>query len=482
MSSAVGERSMNVIPRPVNHGWGAAVVRRIVGYDKPNGTRLIGIDIARGLAVLGMFVAHTATTGSFDWATPSTWLDVANGRSSILFATLAGISIAIISGRRVALHGSDLLQARMRIVMRAVLIFALGGLLEFLGTGVAVILPMYALLFVLALPFLRWKPRSLFVLAGALALTMPLLQRLLVTIISEFGSSGVIVDLFVTGVYPGMIWIVFVLVGLAVGRLDLGAVHVRLWLLGAGLVLALVGYGIGAVADHFTTSVGNGDSSSSYPSSPGSSSSYDEGVSPDDINFDGLVCDRFDGLVSCYSPDASFDDDGYIIDDGSGQLGDQSFSDRLSNALSGFFTARAHSGTTIEVVASGGFALMIIALSLFAARLRPIRWLFFPVAAVGSMALTAYSGHIIALSIVGGSSQFEGNELLVAFTIAALIACSVWALVLGRGPFERLLTRVSHAAARLNDSEQSGWRDTLDNRKKLWLASRTPLPNDRSNT
>ena len=51
--------------------------------------RLFGLDAARGLALLGMFAAHTlATTGE----------TVVDGRSAILFATVAGASLGLITG------------------------------------------------------------------------------------------------------------------------------------------------------------------------------------------------------------------------------------------------------------------------------------------------------------------------------------------------------------------------------------------------
>ena len=40
------------------------------------GQRIVGVDIARGLAVLGMFGAHVGVQQSFDWLEPSTWSDV----------------------------------------------------------------------------------------------------------------------------------------------------------------------------------------------------------------------------------------------------------------------------------------------------------------------------------------------------------------------------------------------------------------------
>ena len=136
-------------------------------------TRIVGIDVARGLAVLGMYGAHVGLTEPFDWAAPGTWLDVVNGRSSILFAVLAGVSIAIISGGRVAAGGDALRRARTRILVRALLVFAIGLLLVALDTRIAVILPVYAVLFVAAIPVLRWRSRWLFVAAGVVALVAP---------------------------------------------------------------------------------------------------------------------------------------------------------------------------------------------------------------------------------------------------------------------------------------------------------------------
>ena len=53
-------------------------------------SRIAGVDLARGLAVIGMLAAHLLTIDAFDAGRPETWIDIANGRSSILFATLAG--------------------------------------------------------------------------------------------------------------------------------------------------------------------------------------------------------------------------------------------------------------------------------------------------------------------------------------------------------------------------------------------------------
>lgn len=62
------------------------------------------------------------------------WLDFVNGRRSILFALLAGVSIGLLSEGVGVTSGMPIVWARMRILVRAVVIFALGWLLSMLGT------------------------------------------------------------------------------------------------------------------------------------------------------------------------------------------------------------------------------------------------------------------------------------------------------------------------------------------------------------
>jgi len=321
-----------------------------------------------------MYGAHVGVTVPFDWAEPGTWLDVVNGRSSILFALLAGVSIAIISGRTRVASGTDLRAARIRILVRAVLVFALGIFLVSLDTRIAIILPVYAVLFVAAIPVLRWRSRSLFVAAAILAVVGPIVA-VLASVYLPTGDP--VLDLLLTGHYPAVIWISFVLVGLGVGRLELGARRVQLWLLGVGLALTVAGYGLGVAANRAVLA------SATLP--------------PLDIRL--------------------------------------------------LATTEPHSGSPFEVVGSTGFALAVLALFLLAAP--HARLLLYPLAAVGSMALSAYTAHVVIVFFIGDSAFAQtDNGLYLAFVFGALVLCSVWALTLGRGPLERVLTWVSRTAAR----------------------------------
>ena len=130
-------------------------------WDRLNGpARIAGVDLARGLAVLGMFAAHLLWIEEpFEWTDASTWVAVVEGRSSILFATLAGVSIGLFTGGPTPpARGDELTTARLRLVVRGMLLWVIGILLMLTGVPVYVILPAYALLFLLAVPLLSPQP------------------------------------------------------------------------------------------------------------------------------------------------------------------------------------------------------------------------------------------------------------------------------------------------------------------------------------
>ena len=121
--------------------------------------RLVGVDVARGLAVLGMFAAHM-------W--PRELLDerVFDGRSAILFATLAGVSLGLATGGARRAPGPAWPRLGASIALRAGLLVLLGVVLQAWNPYVLVILPYYGVMFLLLLPLLR-APRAVVALVGA---------------------------------------------------------------------------------------------------------------------------------------------------------------------------------------------------------------------------------------------------------------------------------------------------------------------------
>ena len=132
--------------------------------------RIGGLDLARGLAVLGMFGAHLRLGEEIGPVPDDAGRRVVDGRSSILFATLAGrIDRAAVGPDPAAGRHRTWPAPGCASPSAPLWVFAIGAVLEWLDTFVAVILGVYAVLFVLVLPFLRWPVRRLLVLAGVVA-------------------------------------------------------------------------------------------------------------------------------------------------------------------------------------------------------------------------------------------------------------------------------------------------------------------------
>ncbi|RUR01894.1 heparan-alpha-glucosaminide N-acetyltransferase domain-containing protein [Labedella endophytica] len=352
-------------------------------------SRVLGLDVARGLAVLGMFGAHLGAPDDLVLTDAGTWGAIVHGRSSILFAVLAGISVALLSGGRARFTDREDVadaraRARVRIAVRALLIFLIGVMLTALGTNIIVILEYYAVMFLLAVPMIGLRARMLFALAGIGAIVSPVVVVLLSTVAGAYGvaEGNLLVDLFVTGGYPVIIWMSFLWFGMGLGRLDLGSTIVAVRLVVVGIGLALIGYGFGiATTDPNAADV--------RFSSPG-------------------------------SPDAIPEPDWSLL------LG-----------------MEAHSGTSFEVVGSSGVAAVVIGLCLLAAR--RLRVVLFPVESIGATALSTYSIHVVAYALI--FTEEPGPWAWPAFALTALVLCPLWRVLLGRGPIERVVTTMSTRAA-----------------------------------
>lgn len=401
----------------------------------------MGLDVARALALLGMVGAHLGVGGIVD------------GRSSILFAVLAGISIALMTGRTQLPEPQMLPVLRLRLIGRGAAIFVIGVALEALGTPIAVILTVYGLLYVAAIPFLRWKAKHLLLAAGILAFAGPPLLAGLQAV--SLGASGPGLDLVLFGTYPIIVWMALLLAGMALGRLPLQRTRTAVGILVAGIVVSAVGYGIGGLA------MGGGDAEE-VTDSYSSASFVDEsdagkfGVPADDVDFSGKICDDWGGgEIYCYDevgePKSAFDEDLSGWESYLTQLADQQPGMMMVDALVAVFP---HSGGTAEILGSGGFAVAVIALCLLASR--RLRWVLLPLAALGAMPLTAYSAHILVFFVTAGpmSMPLETAGWWGWFSVGLVAAATFWTMFFGQGPLERLVARAASAMASGARSEQ----------------------------
>ena len=217
--------------------------------EQPATARLVGLDVARCLALLGMVATHVLDGRDADGGLTATqWL--AGGRASALFAVLLGISLALVTGGREHHRGVRLGRDAAGLVVRAVLVAALGLALGDLETGIAVILAYYGVVMLLALPFLAVPGRWLLVLAVAWALIEPVVSQIVRPLLPQrqFASPALdqvadpgrlLAELTFTGYYPALGWLAYALLGIGLGRVDLRRTSVAVRLLGVGLVVAV---------------------------------------------------------------------------------------------------------------------------------------------------------------------------------------------------------------------------------------------------
>ncbi|WP_052521347.1 DUF418 domain-containing protein [Agreia bicolorata] len=228
---------------------GGAVLRGgpAVVVPRRGDTRIPGLDAARGLAILGMLAAHTL---------PGDGNAFYDGRSSILFATLAGISLGLMTGGahpvdRTATAGASRARARLSIAIRALLLIALGLCLWLLETNIAIILDSYGFLFLVCVPLLFLNRWALAATAVVCALIGPAVVDALVAATSWDGAVPVADDnplaiplSWLDSYYPAPVWLAYVLAGLALARFGVTKPRVHLVMIVGGVTVAALGYGL----------------------------------------------------------------------------------------------------------------------------------------------------------------------------------------------------------------------------------------------
>ncbi|WP_022894024.1 heparan-alpha-glucosaminide N-acetyltransferase domain-containing protein [Agromyces subbeticus] len=190
--------------------------------------RVIGVDTARGLALIGMFVAHVAPVVADP--TGAALLAIADERPRLLFALTAGVGLGFMSG---GIHPIDEAGPargvlRRQIAIRAIALIVLGVTIALtLHPLVFIILDVYGVAFLLMLPLLFLPPRVALGVGVGLLAVMPAIAEIATrtAFVAEVRATpfGIIADWFVGGAYPVIIWVPVMLIGLALARLDLGS-------------------------------------------------------------------------------------------------------------------------------------------------------------------------------------------------------------------------------------------------------------------
>ncbi|MFJ8537302.1 DUF418 domain-containing protein [Streptomyces sp. NPDC093591] len=396
----------------------------------PSMGRLVGLDLARALAVFGMYIVHIAPMPSAGNDLGSWVYSLAEGRSSALFATLAGFSLMLIAGRLEPKTGLAGRQAKARIAIRAVILLALGTVLA-MEYGDIIILAYYGVYFLLALLLVRLSAKTLAIIAAGIAIVMPQLAFVLKMWLSDSVQQSInaydpleklstvgVLDLLLTGLYPTITWMAFVIAGMALARLDLTAATVQRRLAALGASLTVGAYGLAALLGGTSAVLsfggGGGPSSGSGAGSMGS------------------------------GPRAGSMGSGSM---GSGSMG--SGSSGPVQSASDLLGAVSHTGTTLDTIGCLGVAILVIVGATVAIdRVPRLRRLAKPVIAVGTMSLTAYVGHFLAQSAwpASGAGTTKSWVPVLLYILGAIVFAAIWSRFFRRGPLEYLLNAATKPA------------------------------------
>ncbi|MDK8614932.1 heparan-alpha-glucosaminide N-acetyltransferase domain-containing protein [Corynebacterium pseudodiphtheriticum] len=192
--------------------------------------RFDGIDLARGLAIVGMVFAHLGPTG-FDGGVVADYTSTAfAGYPSALFAVLAGVSLGLFHER----GADDPVRTRLATLVRGVILLVAGTLMSMVQSTIAIVLSTIAVIYLL----LFWLPRcKTWVIA------------VIIAVLAAVSSVGfVLVDLVPFGFelfmppYPVLSWLTYGAVGVLVHRFLVGNTKAQAIAVVPALLLAAVGF------------------------------------------------------------------------------------------------------------------------------------------------------------------------------------------------------------------------------------------------
>jgi len=204
--------------------------------------RVTGLDAARALAILGMLAVNIGPRD--EGGVTGKLLILPHGRASMLFVLLAGIGFTLLTRR--AREGAPV--PWQQVLWRALVLLLVGLSTQLLDHGLDVILTTYAMLFLVALAFVKAPSWLLLASTAAIVITGPLVWLAAQVAGPTFdrdpaslldAPGEIVASTLLTGPYPVATWMAPFLFGMWLGRRRLRArrVQMRLILVGAAAAM-----------------------------------------------------------------------------------------------------------------------------------------------------------------------------------------------------------------------------------------------------
>ena len=213
--------------------------------------RIDGYDVARAIAVFGMILVNYHSILLYNQKSPEWFATLANllyGRAASLFVMLAGVGLVLMARRALQSYDPTALgQVRHRLFKRSVVLFFMGFL--FMQWWKADILHFYGIYLIIGALLLKAPSRRLWGLVLVLLVTSALFfcfregdPCIGGWLMAPNRVTKVFDDLFMNGYYPVFPWLIFLLIGMWIGRSVLMAetkVKQRVFLAALGILIAI---------------------------------------------------------------------------------------------------------------------------------------------------------------------------------------------------------------------------------------------------
>jgi len=193
--------------------------------------RIIGIDVARALAVIGMIIVNFKVVfgeNGLDWV--KSFASVFEGKAAATFVVLAGVGLALMKNSAIKNNDQTKLKTtRTRILKRALFLFFVG--ISYIAIWPADILHFYGIYMAFIFLLLTSKGKTIIISAIALIIAFPMLMTFLnyetgwnfdtLGYQGFWTIKGFLRNLFFNGFHPVIPWTAFMLFGYWFGKQDL---------------------------------------------------------------------------------------------------------------------------------------------------------------------------------------------------------------------------------------------------------------------
>ena len=193
--------------------------------------RVVGIDVARAFAIIGMIIVNFKIVFGEDGWTELQWVvGMLEGKASATFVFLAGVGLALMTNTAIQNHDQiKLNNARKRIFKRALFLFLLG--VSYLTIWPADILHFYGVYMVITALLIKQEPTNILISAIACIAIFPVLMTIwnyetrwnfkTFEYSDMWTVQGFTRHLFFNGFHPVIPWVAFMLFGYWFGKHDL---------------------------------------------------------------------------------------------------------------------------------------------------------------------------------------------------------------------------------------------------------------------